>query len=162
MTEVVNVSGANSPKDIYVKKDALESVDTCKDGQKVVRLKNGIIFNFYPQDLVEDKNHFGCVEVGEGYTGFSGIKIKDDSWLGLHIQGTKGDDKITLKDCTKANVNANGGNDLFILLNSNSTINAQGGGSGTIFGRHSGIIYDSNKTEIKSIPNGSIFGPKSE
>ena len=162
MSGIVNVSGANSPKNIYVSKDALESVNTSNDGQKIVKLKNGIIFNFYPQDLVEDKNQFGLVEVGEGYTGFSCIKVKDDSWCGLNIQGTKGDDKITVNDCTNVNVEAKGGNDLFVITNSESTkINTTGGGTGTIFGKYSGVIYD-DKTETKHIPNGLIFYPKSD
>lgn len=156
--EIVRLTGADDPRTVYVTKGILKSVDEASDGQKIVRLNNGVIFNFYPKKL-KPSDKVAFVDSKEGYTGFTGFDVTDDSWFS--VKGTSGDEKIVISDSSHAYVRANGGNDHVVVFNSPfTTVDSTGGGTGTVLG--SASIVHNDKTTLKRIPGGYIFAPKSE
>ena len=118
--------------------------------------------NYNPKDL-KSSDKVGLIRTSNGYTAVENIKVdsKRQESLPLLISGTKGDDKIVVKNCEFVDVTPHEGKD-FILYQDSESCNTSiyKGGSGTIFG--GSYSYMPKNIDIKHIPGGIEYSTKED
>lgn len=163
--EVFKGSGGTGPATaigktkVHVLTADLESYDITKDGQAIVRLKNGVIVNFQTDKLKEKKGYASSIFIENGYTALANIKAQEGS--SILVQGTKGDDKIVVKDSEGVHIWPRTGNDFVAFLDSKrSQALLSGAEAGTVLGYNCYMSHQSDNLQIEHIPFGITYSKK--
>ena len=144
---------------VHVLTADLKSYDITEDGQAIVRLKNGVIVNIPTDKLAEKEGYASSIFIENGYTALANIKAKEGS--SILVQGTKGDDKIVVKDSEGVHVWPKKGNDFVAFIDSKrSQASLSGAESGMVLGYSSYMSHPSDNLKIESIPFGITYSKK--